>query len=218
MLSNLQALDKYTVKNLPNNAQIAWCKIKDLSIHNITDFEKLYLSDIKLEFRREQFLAGRSLIKSLAKLPATDIEYDVHGAPFFIQHPERCISLSHSNEMVAVAQSPDAIGIDIQIQSLKIERIIPKFMTSNEIELARLTDIDTFAHFTWCAKEAMFKAYRKGGIDFRRHLFVNFEMDTFSNEAFHGKAHLLKEDVSIEYNLYCYKYNEYFIVAAMVNG
>ena len=218
MLSNLQALDKYIIKNLPNQSQIAWCKIKDLPIHNITDFEKLYLSGIKHEFRREQFLAGRTLIKSLAKLPGTDIDYDPHGAPYFLKHPERCISLSHSDEMVAVAHSSQNIGIDIQKYSPKIARIVPKFMTPKEIELAAQTDEDTFAHFTWSAKEAMFKAYREGGIDFRKHLFVDFAIEDMVKDYFEGSARLLKDDLEIKYQLFCYKHLDYFIVTAIITG
>jgi len=211
---NLQALDKYIVKNLPNKGQIAWCKIKDLPIHNITDFEKLYLSNIKHQFRKEQFLAGRFLIKSLANLPGTDIDYDLHGAPYFILHPERYISLSHSDEMVAVAHSNFSIGIDIQKHSDKIARIIPKFMSLTEIQQAERTDANTFAHFTWCAKEAMFKACREGGIDFRKHLFIEFEMGAISKEYFQGTAQIIKNQIRIDYNLYCYKLLDYFIVAA----
>lgn len=181
----------------------------------MTDFEKLYLSGIKHEFRKEQFLAGRTLIKSLAKLPGTDIDYDQHGAPYFLEHPERFISLSHSDEMVAVALSSYNIGIDIQKLSPKIARIVPKFMTLKEIELTALTNEDSFAHFTWSAKEAMFKAYREGGIDFRKHLFVDFAIEDMVKSSFEGKARLMKGSLEINYRLFCYKQFDYFIVTAI---
>ncbi len=213
--TNLNVLDKYIIKNLPFQSQIAWCKIKDLTINNITNFEKLYLTSIKHEFRREQFIAGRTLIKLLAKLPGTDIDYDIHGAPFFLEHPELCISLSHSDEMVAVAHSLHGIGIDIQKHTPKISRIIHKFMSSIEIELARQTDEDLFAHYTWSAKEAMFKAYREGGIDFRKHLFVAFKNDDILKDSFEGSAQLIKADKVINYQLFCFKYLDYFIVTSV---
>lgn len=126
-------------------------------------------SDRKSEIRRLEHLAARFLLREVyPAFPLDKIEKSPLGKPFL---PDTALffSISHSFPYVAVAiDTEKEIGIDIQMIQPKILRLQNKFLSPAEQSLcADQPDRITLA---WAAKEAAFKWYGKGAVDFIRHM------------------------------------------------
>lgn len=208
-------MDTFYSKTFPFQSRIAWSVTEEVDINHITDLEAKYLSEIKPEPRKAQFIAGRNLIRTITGLDTDDIDYDQFGAPYFIDHPAKVISLSHSVDMVAASVSSVANGIDIQKKAEKILHIVPKFMSPLEIERSSSIDMLDFAHFTWSAKEAMFKTYRIGNVDFRKHLFPDLPLNEINDDYFECTGKLINDHTEMDFKLFCQRYLDYYLVFAL---
>lgn len=122
--------------------------------------------------RAIEWAASRYLLKTLA---GTGVPFaclrDQNGRPYIPGDP-RYISISHSYGMAAVCISQNRIGIDIQRQTDKIFKIQSKFIGGIEREIIGKNPASAILHLAWSAKEAMFKLYSLGGIDFKKHLYT----------------------------------------------
>ena len=202
-------------KTLPFQSRVAWSDIDKVDIHHITDLESKYLLEIKPINLKQQFIAGRNLIRKISSLKKDDIDYDQYGAPFFIKHPQKIISLSHSDCMVAASFSEVPNGIDIQKQAEKILHIVPKFMTGSEQDKCSSNQLLSFAHFTWSAKEAMFKAYKIGNVDFKAHLFPDIPVNRIDEDYFECTGYLKNDHLQLDYRLFCWRHHDFYIVFAL---
>lgn len=123
--------------------------------------------------RAIEWAASRFLLKSLAGSGAPfSCLYDNHGRPYIPEDP-RFISISHSYGMTAVGISNERLGIDIQRETEKIAKIQSKFIGRDERARIGPDPGSALLHLAWSAKEAMFKLYSRGNIDFKKHLFVD---------------------------------------------
>jgi 4'-phosphopantetheinyl transferase len=123
--------------------------------------------------RAIEWAASRYLLKTLSgNTTHFSCLHDHHGRPYMPDDP-RYISISHSYGMAAVGISQEPFGVDIQRLSEKVVKIQSKFIGKEE--RARIGDEPSKAmlHLAWSAKEAMFKLYSLGEIDFKKHLFVD---------------------------------------------
>ncbi len=102
-------------------------------------------------------LAKTSLLKNAF---GSDVRLEklTNGKPLPINGLE--LSLSHSGSLVALATSEAKVGIDLQEENPKLERIRKKFVSDKEETLIEQT-ANSFdpVHFLWCAKEAVFKIH-----------------------------------------------------------
>lgn len=122
--------------------------------------------------RRLERLASRHLLwQLLGDEPYAGVYKNDKGS-LYCSGGLPCVSVSHSAGYAAAIRGDVPVGIDIQIWAPKIERLAVKFM--REEELASLSAPHQLAHLHvyWGAKEALYKAYGKGGIDFRANLIV----------------------------------------------
>ncbi len=123
--------------------------------------------------KRLEWLATRYLLHVLLEKTERAISAkDEFGKPYLKNYPSLFISLSHSQDRVAVVISTQCVGIDIQYFTPKIERIAPKFMRQEELQSlvpsSQITHLLTY----WGAKEALYKAYGKKELDFKKHILV----------------------------------------------
>jgi phosphopantetheinyl transferase len=93
-------------------------------------------------------------------------------------------SISHSgNYAAAIVSKEKRVGIDIELYSPKTELVKNKFLTEAELTLlkqsASLSSVNAqplsqFYAFTlcWCCKEAVYKYWGAGGIDFKKHISI----------------------------------------------
>lgn len=81
------------------------------------------------------------------------------------------ISISHSQDLVAVISNVKPVGLDVQYYTEKINRVFKKFV--NEVEVnTEEENLALMYHFIWGAKESMYKAYGLRKVDFRRDMHV----------------------------------------------
>lgn len=100
--------------------------------------------------KRIEKLVARHLIGLVTGDRTSPIVYDDNGKPTL---PQWHISISHTHGWVAVALSKqESVGIDIEYESAKVDRVACKFIRKDE-------QSDTHLHrlINWCAKETVFK-------------------------------------------------------------
>ena len=125
--------------------------------------------------KRLQHLAGRFLLQHLfPSFPYELIQIADTRKPY-LPDEQYHFSISHCGDYAAAIVSKDRrVGIDIEIPTEKISRIMYKFLSAKEHELFNLIQPDKdripFATLLWSAKESVFKWYGNGGVDFRKEI------------------------------------------------
>lgn len=111
--------------------------------------------------RRCEVLAWRAIVRrELGE--QVNILYDEYGAPQ-VDLSDTCISVSHSKGEVAVLISNTPCAVDIEHSNRDFRRVASRYLSEREFALA--DEHNLFADM-WCAKEALYKYHRKGGLDF----------------------------------------------------
>lgn len=180
---------------------------------NFTTREQEQLAKIKGEQRRLEWLSSRHLLHTMSgrDLRGECIK-DEHGKPYLDLSPFH-ISLSHSHGLAAVIAAPAKVGIDIQRMVAKIERIAHKFVGEKEmkslIDSTRLEQL----HIYWGAKEAIYKAYGRRQLDFKKHIFIESIEFEPHGDAMMGKV--VKDGCRTDYQIWYRMVEEYVLVYAM---
>ena len=156
---------------------------------------------------REYFLAVRKLLKN--EDSELTIKYDLKGKPYL--NKEKGISISHSNEIVAIGISNEIdFGIDIQYKTDKIFKIKSKFLSKKEGKFLGKTDNMEFLIKVWSAKESIFKALGKEGVSFSNDL----EIDTINDKDLFRAGYYKKDNIVIKFDLDFLFIGEYIICHA----
>jgi len=140
----------------------------------LTESESKRLNEIQYSRRKREFLAVRKLVQDQFGNNERII-YSETGKPMLKESGYR-ISISHSGDYESVLVHPTLeVGIDIQVYTPKVLKILKRFASPEEFLHA---DGDAWKCLVyWSAKEALFKWYAKGNVDFKEDLFVeSFEM------------------------------------------
>ena len=135
------------------------------------DQQEFLRRNYKRDLHIKQFISSRLILKSLIENHYSCTYYglpSINGKPLPLNQLN--VSLSHSENLVAVAISEQPIGIDLQAVLPKIVRVIPRICCEKELELA--TD-NIKRTIIWSAKEAMYKYAEKEGLNFKTDLFVD---------------------------------------------
>ncbi len=149
-----------------------------LAIWHITEPEDFFLRKVPLQkeithwHKRLQHLAGRYLLQELyPDFPYHLIEIADTRKPF-LPGEKYHFSISHCGDYAAVIISEKMrMGIDIELITPKIELIKHKFLV--EKEMALIThDFHSYLTLLWSCKEAVFKWYGYGGVDFKKHIVI----------------------------------------------
>lgn len=128
--------------------------------------------DVTHPHKRLQHLAGRFLLQYLfPDFPYELVKIAETRRPF-LPDEQYHFSISHCGDYAAAIVSRDKrVGVDIEIPVEKIHRIRDKFLGRQEGEDLRVIDTSQLT-LCWTAKEAVFKWYGEGGIDFREHIHL----------------------------------------------
>lgn len=113
--------------------------------------------------------AALSLLFDQAESGKWHLEKQPNGKPHLVPPGHLYISISHSVDLAAAIKAPIACGIDIQVLQDKIFRIQSKFATEKE---SGPNPSKEHLHVLWGAKEAMYKAFGKRGLDFKAQMFL----------------------------------------------
>ena len=130
--------------------------------------------------KRMDYLASRYILyKHLNPVQKLPIIKDEFGKLKF-DREDQFLSISHSGNYSSFVIGPKELGLDIQIYDSKILRILPKFLSASELELVQsIDDLDRrlrIGILCWTAKEAIYKAHGKRGIQFNEQIKINFDL------------------------------------------
>jgi phosphopantetheine--protein transferase-like protein len=170
-----------------------------LGIWHIEEPESFFLEKVPLKrnvshpYKRLQHLAGRYLLSFLFEdFPLEEIRVADTRQPF-LANEKYHFSISHCGEYAAAIVSGNSrVGVDIELITPRIEMVARKFLTEDEAhyfneEYALFLEQwglrgrvhQEFLTMIWSAKEAIFKWYGRGELDFKRHMHLegNITMD-----------------------------------------
>ena len=172
-----------------------------LAIWKIEEPESFFLSYVPLSnaithpHKRLQHLAGRYLLQYLyPDFPISSIQIADTRKPF-LENEKYHFSISHCGDYAAaIVSSTERTGIDIELVRPTVAKIAHKFLHTEEIKqllnldnsgpaletdtlqtklLVKLTELTLH----WCAKEAIFKWWGLGDVDFSEMIKIdNFKM------------------------------------------
>jgi phosphopantetheinyl transferase len=199
-----------TIKHNTSTTLFAW-KIEE-SLHDLESSVSLNehsqnrINGMRSESHKKGFLAVRKLLEVVG-LSDFDLFYTEDGKPHL--KDGRKITISHSFEFSVIAISDTEIGVDIERNGDKIQRIASKFIGK---EADYLVDKHLTEQLTviWGAKESLFKIHPDGGLLFIEHLPI----DAFN--LYHKKTtgHILKDPFKESYAIYFDIFEGYTLVYA----
>lgn len=175
-----------------------------LAVWKITEPEYFFLEkacvqkEITHPHKRLQHLAGRYLLQILHPgFPFELIEIGESKKPL-LSNGKLHFSISHCGDFAsAIISEEKSVGIDVELVTPKIERIKNKFLSEKELQLiarknpaTKITDYELLT-LCWSAKEAIFKWYGKGNVDFKTNMIVDDLF--FENREGRVDAHFQKQ-------------------------
>jgi 4'-phosphopantetheinyl transferase EntD len=183
--------------------------VKDIHTESkkISPRDQVRLRKITHEQKKREFLASRLAIRELD--PHYRLTYE--GRIPSLDNG-RFISISHAHKVAAAVMSADKrVGIDIEAQREQLFRISDKFLHPDEKLAVRPWRVLEDLHVYWGAKEALFKIWRMGEVDFSHELRV----DEFEPSA-HGQttARILKDNKVIHCKVQYHLVEGYHLVFA----
>jgi 4'-phosphopantetheinyl transferase len=162
--------------------------VSDLASHLPAHEANTLIKSIAHPQKCIETLAGRVLVKHLVAQAGKEyigLSKTSENAPFF---PNLAchVSISHTAEYAVATLHPESVvGIDIEQARAQIARIAPRLMSEEELDFAG-DDLQTLT-LIWCAKETLYKIYRKKGLDFRYDMLVlPFERASEGTGIFQG--------------------------------
>lgn len=203
-------------KKYENNISLAVWKITEshdelqamLPSEILTDAE---LAAISHPQKQVEFFCSRLVIKYLAN--SLDIKYlgikkDEHGKPYLVSSNWQ-MSITHTSNYVAAVMHPsEALGMDMEMPSEKLQRIAHKFLSETE-RIEAENDIEKLCIY-WSAKEALYKLYGKRKVIFNENLFIF----PFKKEQNKITGRLTINEIDEEYGIYVEKIDGYILVVA----
>lgn len=132
-----------------------------------TEEDLAVVASFSSEQRRCEALAWRAIVRRELGCDVK-IGYDEYGAPM-VDVPNSFISVSHSKGVVAVMIAEAPCAVDIEQSKRDFAKVASKYLSEDERQLAEQNNL--FAEL-WCAKEALYKYYKIGGVDLDADLTV----------------------------------------------
>ena len=161
----------FNIKGISSINTILW-KITEseeelIRLISLTNSEKSKLSLIKSSVARKHYLATLNILREFGTI-CHKIDYNNFGKPLLI---DSYISISHSFEYCVVILDQNKIGIDIEKFRPKIQKIQNKFISKKEFDLIGNKTLNNLTK-VWTIKEAVFKAFGKHSIDFKKNIQI----------------------------------------------
>ena len=165
-----------------------------VGIWRIEEPEAFYLQAVPLKrdvshpAKRLQHLAGRFLLPHLFKdFPLSEIIIADTRKPYLADEKYH-FSISHCGAYAGVIVSnSNRVGIDIEMVSPRLYNIVHKFVNDKEKVFLEEWEPLTQMHLQlttilWSAKEALFKWYGLGQVDFKEHMQLSGPVIFLPNE------------------------------------
>ncbi len=159
--------------------------------------EEIFFEDVPLQrsithpHKRLQHLAGRYLLKELyPDFPYKLIKIADTRKPF-LENEAYHFSISHCGDYAAVmVSSKNRVGVDVERISVKVDKVKHKFLSTgeqqliNNIQEQQQQQPHTFLTMAWSIKEALYKWYGAGELDF----IDDMHIDQMQFHEYTGKA------------------------------
>lgn len=189
-----------------------------LAVWKIEEEEAFFLSEVPLQrsithpHKRLQHLAGRYLLKYLfPDFPLSLIRIADTRKPF-LEDEAYHFSISHCSDYAAVIVSKEnRVGVDIEVVSEKVERIRHKFVSDAEqsalyegLPVNGIPLVSVHHHLStliWSCKEAVFKWYGKGEVEFKKH--INIQSVIPHNHSWYSVPVLFNKEEDLFLNIQC---------------
>lgn len=153
-----------------------------LAIWKIEEEESFFSAKIPLNLpivhrhKRLQHLAGRYLLPMLfEEFPIEEIAIAEARKPF-LPSAQFYFSISHCKDYAAAIVSQNSqVGIDVECISNRVHDVKGKFLNHSELDFTNSffsSDYLTMLTLMWSAKEAMYKWYGLGKVDFRQMMSI----------------------------------------------
>ncbi len=173
-----------------------------LGIWKIEEEEDFFLKkvipqrNVSHPHKRLQHLAGRYLLRYLFADFPIDLILLADTRKPYLKDEAYHFSISHcGNYAAALVSKTKRTGVDIEIPTVKVARIKNKFLDASEITIACGGGEIPIEKLTllWSAKEAVFKWFGNGEVDFREHIVVQ-KIKQISDQEFDTEICFKKED------------------------
>ena len=152
---------EFSLNKKTTQFQLVIESIETLCLRHLSRAE--YLQKTK---REKEIEAKENLMQHL--YPNSHLSYNSYGAPNLSNG--KAASLSHSKELIAFISANKLAAIDLEPISSKAYRIRHKFISQEELNLAK---DDEMATLMWCAKECLYKIHQKGKLIFNKDLKIH---------------------------------------------
>jgi phosphopantetheinyl transferase len=185
--------------------------------------------DSVVGWKKVEKLTGKYLMRQMTGW-AYEMVKDEFGKPFF-RNTDWQMSISHSGEWVAGIVSKKRVGIDIQYLTKRLEGMAWRVMNDNKLKSLDPDNRLEHLHVYWGAKEALYKAYGRRGLDFRKHILIEpFEYPKSQDEQaaytlfgthFRMSSEpitegvVLTDSVQMRFDIYFKKIGQYILVYAI---
>jgi phosphopantetheinyl transferase len=160
-------------------------KEKDLSLLSVlSEKEACYMEKLKIHKNRIQWVSGRYAVKSalfkyrtgrcrLMNPSCIDVLKGADSAPYILQYPDLCVSITHSFPYCIGIVSEKRIGVDIEKITEPEDSLIKHFYSIDEKDVLKCLkgteEYSRQAMVFWTRKEAVSKLLRLGmQLDFKK--------------------------------------------------
>jgi phosphopantetheinyl transferase len=154
-----------------------------LGIWKIEEPEEFFKANVPLHrdvthpHKRLQHLAGRFLLQYLFPAFPYELIQIADTKKPYLPDEQFHFSISHCGDYAAAIVSTDKrVGVDIEMPVEKILRIQDKFLSEDEKEIFNIQQSIFNVQLTttfWSCKEAVFKWYGLGAVDFKENIQLN---------------------------------------------
>ncbi|MBO5693511.1 MAG: 4'-phosphopantetheinyl transferase superfamily protein [Tidjanibacter sp.] len=139
----------------------------------LTESDREHLATLSAPARRAQWSTCRTILRSELGEGA-ELRYTASGA-LVLARPVgevRYISLSHTEQLVAVMLCTKRCGVDIESIDRNFSRVASRFISHDERERLESKAGPHFEAIMWSAKEALYKYGSNPGLDFIQDLII----------------------------------------------
>jgi len=194
-----------------NSKFVVWQAVEDINFFKdktkLTLEEKIIINKIKTVKRKTEIYCVRYILQNILNCKKI-ISYNNNAKP--IIDKKNKISISHSNNFIAVYLSNKDIGIDIEKISEKSLRVKEKFISNSEISLLKKYDDKAmYCTLFWSVKETVFKLFSDKHLAF----IENIKIQNLAGNNFEGEivVKIKLIDFIIEQKVF-YKKNANFVI------
>lgn len=208
-----------------------------VAIWKIEEDETFFLKNVPLRkdithpHKRLQHLAGRYLLKYLFPDFPIELILIADTRKPFLDDELYHFSISHCDEYAAVIVSKTKrVGVDVEIAGQKVERIRHKFVSQDEqkffsgnyfnqqggyssSKVQNLPKDLQISTIIWSCKEAAFKWYGQGNVDFRKHMLIKSIID--KDETRFETIMSFQKNEKVFLNMQSYRFGNLFLSYAI---